>query len=165
MTRGDPTVEKGGQMDTKRLVSGTVVGGLAMYALGYLFWGVLFANFFAAQAGSANGLTRDAAIMWADVAGTVSIALLVTLAIGWTGGSSVMDGFETGATLGFLFWLGADLIIYANFNFSTLTGSVADSLVELVRTGLGGAVIAAVTAGGGAGAGASGGQGMAAPLD
>jgi len=151
-------------MDTKRLVTGTVVGGIAMYALGYLFWGVILANFFEGQAGSATGLPRDAEILWAGVAGTLSIALLVTLAIGWTGGSSVMDGFKTGATLGFLFWLGADLLIYANFNFSTLTGSVADAFVEMIRTGLGGAAIAAVTARGGAGAVAGGGEGMAAPL-
>ena len=76
----------------------------------------------------------------------------------------MMDGFKTGATLGFLFWLGADLLIYANFNFSTLTGSVADAFVELLRTGLGGAAIAAVTARGGASAAAAGGEGMAAPL-
>jgi hypothetical protein len=151
-------------MDTKRLVTGTLVGGLTMYALGILFWGVLFANFFAGQEGSATGLTRDAEILWAGVVGTLSIALLVTMAIGWTGGSSVMDGFKTGATLGFLFWLGADLLIYANFNFSTLTGSVADAFVEMLRTGLGGAAIAAMTAGGGASAAAAGGEGMAAPL-
>ena len=152
-------------MDTKRLVSGTLVGGLAMYALGSLFWGVLFANFFEGQAGSATGLARDAQVLWAEVAGTLSIAMLVTLAIGWTGGSSMMDGFKTGATLGFLFWLGADLLIYANFNFSTLTGSVADAFVELLRTGLGGAAIAAVTVGGGAAAVAGGGEEMAAPVD
>ena len=152
-------------MDTKRLLTGTLVGGLTMYALGFLFWGVLFDNFFEGHAGSATGLPRDATILWAAVVGTLSIALLVTLAIGWTGGSSVMDGFKTGATLGFLFWLGADLLIYANFNFSTLTGSVADAFVELLRTGLGGAAIAAVTAGGGAGAVAGGGEGLAASMD
>ncbi len=104
-------------------------------------------------------------LLTGTLVGTLSIALLVTLAIGWTGRSSVMDGFKTGATLGFLFWLGADLIIYANFNFSTLTGSVADAFVELLRTGLGGAAIAAVTAGGGAGAVAGGGEGLAASMD
>ena len=138
-------------MDTKRLLTGTVVGGVVAFALGYLFWGVLLAGFFEGQAGSASGLAREGTIWWASVAGTLSIAMLVTLAIGWTGGSSMMDGFKTGALVGFLFWLGADLLIYANFNFATLTGSLADPLVELVRTGLAGAAIAAVAGDSGGG--------------
>ena len=132
-------------MDAKRLLGGIVVGGLGLYALGELFWGFLFAGFFESQVGSAIGLPREAPILWAEIVGTFSIATLLTLVIGWTGGSSMMSGFKTGALVGFLFWLGADLLIYANFNFSTLNGAVADAFVELLRTGLAGAAIVAVT--------------------
>ena len=103
-------------MGTKRLLAGTVVGGVVAYAVGYLLWSVLLAGFFEGQMAS-PGLTREAPILWAGVVGTLSIAMLVTLAIGWTGGSSAMDGLKTGALVGFLFWLGADLLIYANFQF------------------------------------------------
>ena len=141
-------------MDTKRLLTGTVVGGVVAYAMGYLLWGVLLASFFEGQMAS-TGLTREAPILWAGVVGTLSIAMLVTLAIGWTGGSSAMDGLKTGALVGFLFWLGADLLIYANFNFFTLTGQLADPVVELIRTGIAGAAIGAVSGGGAGGEAAS----------
>ena len=134
-------------MDTKRLLTGTVVGGVVAYAMGYLLWGVLLASFFEGQL--ATGLMREAPVLWADVVGTLSIAMLVTLAIGWTGGSSAMDGLKTGAIVGFLFWFGADLIIYANMNFGTLTGALADPVAELIRTGIAGAAIGAVSGGGG----------------
>ena len=142
-------------MDTKRLLTGTVVGGVVAVVVGFLLWGVLLAGFFEGQMGSATGLTREAPIWWADVVGTLSIAMLVTLAIGWTGGSSMMDGLKTGALVGFLFWLGADLILYAHFNFSTLTGALADPVVELIHWGIAGAAIGVVSGGGGGGEAAS----------
>ena len=142
-------------MDTKRLLIGTVAGGVVAFVMGYLLYGVLLASFFEGQMGSATGLTREAPIWWADVVGTLSIAMLVTLAIGWTSGSSMMDGLKTGALVGFLLWLGADLVIYATFNFSTLTAALADPVVELIRWGIAGAAIGAVSGGGGGGEAAS----------
>jgi hypothetical protein len=146
-------------MDTKRLLTGTVVGGIVAYVLGYLFWGVLLVNFFEGQMGSATGLTREAPILWAEVVGTLVLMMLVTLVIGWRGGASMMDGLKTGALVGFLVWLGADLIIYANFNFWTLTGTLTDSVVEIFRTGIAGAAIGAVVGGGSGGEAASTGEG------
>ena len=139
-------------MDTKQVLTGTVVGGIVMYATGYLLWGVLFAGFF--EGHMAGAVAREAPVMWAAIVGTFSIAMLVTLAIGWTDSASVGAGFMIGALVGFLVWFGADLIIFANFEFSTLTGSVADAVVELVRTGIAGAAIGMV-AGMGAGSGSA----------
>ena len=82
--------------------------------------------------------------MWAMVLGTLSLAALVTMAVGWTGAKDVAAGFKIGATVGFLAWFGVDMILYGALNFSDLTGAVVDSILELVRTGLGGAVIAVV---------------------
>lgn len=135
-------------MDTKRLLTGTVVGGVVAYAVGFLIWGVLLASFYEGQASA--GLMREAPVLWADVVGTLTFAMLVTLAIGWTGGSSMMDGLKTGALVGFLVWFSADLIIYANFNFLALTATLADPVLEIIRTGITGAAIGAVTGGGGA---------------
>jgi len=41
-------------------------------------------------------------------------------------------------------WFGADMIIYGVWDLSNLTAAIADSLLELVRGGIGGAVVAAV---------------------
>ena len=73
-------------MDTKRLLTGTVVGGVVAFALGYVIWGVLLASFFEGQMSSAD-LPREAPVLWAGIVGTLANAMLVTLAIGWTGGS------------------------------------------------------------------------------
>ena len=131
-------------MTGKRLLLGTLVGGITLFLLGLLFWGYLFADFFAANAGSATGVGRDAVLYWASILGILSLSCLVTLALGWTGASTVLDGLKTGAIVGFLIWFGVNMIFYGNFHLSNLAGALVDPLLELVRTGIAGAVIVGV---------------------
>ena len=77
--RGDEfSEEEVDQMDTKRFLIGTLVGGIMMYLLGYLIWTLAFADFFAANTGSATGVAREASLVWAVVLGSLSLAALVT---------------------------------------------------------------------------------------
>ncbi len=57
-----------------------------------------------------------------------------------------MEGLKVGAIVGFLMWFSADMIFYGIWNVENLTAAIVDSLLELVRGGIGGAVIAAVLA-------------------
>ncbi len=132
-------------MDTKRLIIGTIVGGIVLYILGYVIYVLAFADFFAANAGSATGVYRDNPVIWAVALGTLSYAALLTLAIGTRAGSAtIVDGLKIGAIVGFLMWFGADFIHYGIANIANLTATIADSLLELIRAGISGAVIAAV---------------------
>ena len=132
-------------MDTKQLMIGTLVGGITMYLVGYLIWDLAFAGFFAANAGSATGVVRDPQLIWAVVLGTLSLAALITLAVGSrTGSSTIGAGFKIGAIVGFLVWFGVDFILFGVWNVSNLTATIVDPLLEIVRSGIGGAVIAAV---------------------
>jgi hypothetical protein len=45
-------------MTTQRFAIGTLVGGLVLFFLGYLVFGVVFASFFAANAGTATGVPK-----------------------------------------------------------------------------------------------------------
>ena len=132
-------------MDIKRLVIGTLVGGITLYVLGYVIWELAFADFFATNAGSATGVERDPQVIWALALGTLSYAALLTLAIGTRAGSAtIVEGLKVGAIVGFLMWFSVDLILYAVWNISNLTAAIVDSLLELIRAGISGAVIAAV---------------------
>ena len=132
-------------MDIKRLIIGTVVGAITLYILGYVIWELAFADFFAANRGSATGVGRDTQVIWALALGTLSYAVLLTLAIGTRAGSAtIVDGLKIGAIVGFLMWFSVDFIHYGIGNVSNLTATIADSLLELVRAGISGGVIAAV---------------------
>jgi hypothetical protein len=63
-------------MDARRLVIGTLVGGIVVYALGYLIFILAFGSFYAANVGSATGVIRDPEIVWAVFAGSCAYAAL-----------------------------------------------------------------------------------------
>ena len=132
-------------MNMKRLIIGSVVGTITLYLLGMLIWEVLFAEFFDANTGSAVGVDRDTPIVWAIIVGTLFYAVLLILALESRSASkSLGDGLKIGVVVGALLWGTADFILLGFTNIGTLTGAVADTILEGVRGGIAGGVIAAV---------------------
>jgi hypothetical protein len=132
-------------MNMKRLTIGSIVGLVALYIIGVVFWEMIFADFFAANAGSAEGVDREQKIIWAVALGTLFYAALVTLMLeARSGATSIVDGVKVGALVGFLLWGTADFILFGYMNLNNLTATIADSVLEAVRGGIAGAVIAAV---------------------
>ncbi|MGH9255878.1 MAG: hypothetical protein ACRD3C_15065 [Vicinamibacterales bacterium] len=133
-------------MDAKRLVMGTLVGGVVLFAVGYLIFDMAFASFYAANAGSATGVDRVPQLVWAVALGSLSYGALVTLAIGSRAGASIGSGATIGAVVGFLLWFTVDFILYGITNIQNLTRTVVDPVLELVRGGIAGGVVALVLA-------------------
>ena len=128
----------------KRLITGTVAGGITLFVLGYLIYGLALADFFASNSGSATGVARDPVIFWAIAVGEFSMAALVTLALVWKGDSSTGDGFKTGAIVGLLVAVVFNFITYGVTNISNLPAATVDPIISLLRVGIAGAVIALV---------------------
>ena len=132
-------------MDTKRFVIGTLVGGIALFVVGYLMFSLAFAGFYRANAGAATGVDRDGELIWATVLGSLSYAALIIFAMAnRTGLATVGTGAKIGAIVGFLLWFTADFVFYGITNVANLTRTIVDPLLEIVHGGIGGAVIAAV---------------------
>jgi len=132
-------------MDAKRLAVGTLVGGLVIYAAGYVIFTTVFANFYAANAGSATGVDRGGELVWAIAVASLAYAALITFTIGNRGASvSMGEGARVGAIVGVLLWCTADFVYYGSTNIANLTRTVVDPLLEVVRGGVGGAAIGAV---------------------
>ena len=131
-------------METKKLVTGIVVGGITMFVVGYLVFDMAMVGFYEANGAAAFGVAREANLWWAVALGTASLAALVTLCIGWSGAKNAAQGFKVGGMVGFLVWFGVDLILYGNFTISTNIFPLVDGSLEIVRTGIVGAVVATV---------------------
>ena len=129
-------------MDAKRLAIGTVVGGIAMFVVGYLIWNILLDYWNGAF--DAAGVAREAQLLWAVVLSNIAAAALITLAIERGGSSTIGGGVRIGAIVGFLVWSGVDLAFYANTTIFDLTAIIIDPLLAGVHFGIGGGVIAAV---------------------
>lgn len=132
-------------MNAKQWVAGTIGGGVVLFALGYVIFELLLGDFYAANGGSATGVEKDPQVMWAIVVAALAYAALILVALsGRTGSLTVACGMKAGAAVGFLLWLCADFTIYGITNVNNLTLTIVDPLVELVRGGITGAVIAAL---------------------
>ena len=131
-------------MTGKQWVAGTIGGGVVLFVLGYILFDTLLKGFYAANAGSATGVSRDPQILWAVAVGALAYAALIVYALKGQGGSAnASSGMKAGATVGFLIWLCADFTFYGITNVNNLTLTIVDPLVELVRGGITGAVIGA----------------------
>jgi hypothetical protein len=132
-------------MDMKRLIVGTVVGGVVGEVLYYLVFDAMFGEFYAANIGMA-GVLKIPNLDWAIAVVLFAGALLITLGLEAKGNSSIASGFVTGAIIGLLVWIQGDFYYYAATNVFQFVIAIVDPLLSAVVTGVMGAVIAAVLA-------------------
>ena len=126
-----------------------------MFGLGWVVFDFAFGSFYEANSNLPADALRDTSILWAWVVGAVALAVLVTFALTWAGATSFGSGFRVAATVGFLLWLGVDLLRYSYIDGANLTVTILDPFLEIVRTGLVGGILAVVLSrgsGGGEGA-------------
>jgi hypothetical protein len=132
-------------MDMKRLAIGTIVGGVTYYVVGYLIFQLSVADFYAAN--RPPGFYREEPIFWAVAVGSLGLGLLLTLAItSREGALTIAGGVVTGALYNFLVWFGVDFVHHGGQEAQNLTLAIVDPLLEVVRGGVTGAVLAAVLA-------------------
>lgn len=132
-------------MNTKQSLIGVVVGAVVLYAVGYVLFDILLKDFYAANTGTATGVMRDTQILWAVGVGALAYSALILFALRGSAASlNVVSAAKVGATVGFLIWATVDFTFYGIANINNLTTTVVDPLVELVRGGITGAVLAMV---------------------
>ena len=133
-------------MDMKRLIVGSIVGAITIYILGYLIFEMAAADFYAANRGPTD-IARDVNLEWAVALGGLALAALFTIGIiGRPGVPTIRDGAIIGGVYGFLVWFGVDFILYGITERNNLTLVIVDPILELIRSGITGAVIAGVLA-------------------
>lgn len=115
-------------MNTKTIIAG-LIGGIASFFLGWLFYGMLFKETLAGFAGSATGVWRadNEMIFWALILGNLILGLLIAYIFsGWAGITTFAGGAQAGAIIGFLFTFGSNMIGYSVTNIMHLNGSLLD---------------------------------------
>ena len=132
-------------MTTKQWVVGTVVGGVVLYATGYIIFEMLLGDFYEANSGSATGVDRDPQIQWAVAVGALAYAALILHVLkGQAAAVNVSTGTKAGAIVGFLLWATVNFTFYGIANLNNLTLTIVDPLVEAIHGGIAGAVLGAM---------------------
>jgi len=117
-----------------KLIISTVVVGIVLFLLGWVIYGMLFADFFKEYFGHMQRSETDMKI-WAFALANFGQAFMMYLIYskGYQGGSPVMEGIKFGILIG-LFWT----IPYVLFTWGGMTvkyqGVVVDGIIGFIMT-------------------------------
>jgi hypothetical protein len=139
-------------MDIKKFVIGTLVGGIVLFFLGYLIYGMALASFFAQHTAAVSGSmkTMDEILWWALILGNLASGALLTYIFLKIGNiNSFGSGAGTGAAIGFIMSISTNFIRFATENIMDHTAMLADIAVGTVMAAIAGGAIGAVLGKGG----------------
>ncbi len=133
-------------MFSKSNLLATLAAGIFFFLGGYLLWGILTVDFFAGHAGSATGVMKDTPDLIYIAVGCLLQAFFMSLIYGkWARGiHSAKEGFQFGALVGAFTGFGIGILMYGVTNLSDMTAVFAEGVLEVIFTGIGGAIIALV---------------------
>jgi hypothetical protein len=130
-------------MNTKKFLLGGIAGGVAFFLLGYLFYGTLFSDFFAKNAGSATGVAKqmDQFVWWSLVLGNLLYGFLLAYIFIKANIKKIGNGLITGVIIGLLFSAAYDFTSYGTSNLMTMSSLWADILILGIMSGISGAIV------------------------
>lgn len=130
-------------MDAKKFAMASLAGGVTLFLLGFVLYGVLLSEFM--EANMTPGVGKETPDMVPLILGELVLAAFLTLILSrWSGITSFGAGAKAGAVLGLLLGLGLNLEMYGTMNLSGPATIPVDTLVNAVRMGLTGGVIGVV---------------------
>jgi hypothetical protein len=125
-------------MNTKTLISG-IVAGVVTFFVGYLIYGIIMADYFAAAMPSIPGLLKEPMELWAIGVGNLIWGILLAWLLNTAGIASASRGAIFAAIAFFLFTLGSWLIAFGQMNMYSLPWLFIDSLCSAIMMATGGA--------------------------
>ena len=123
----------------KKCILATLAGGVALFVLGYVFYGLLLADFFA------NDTMTETPNYLALAGGQLAGGGLLALVLSWRGAEGPVEAFKAGAGVGVLYSLSMGLTMFGTTEgLNTMTTVIGDAVVMLVMYGIGGMVVAKI---------------------
>lgn len=128
-----------------KLLLATLAGAVAAFLLGWLFWGVLLTDFFAANTNTFEGLEKEMPNLILMFFSNVVIAFLLGFIFQrWAHISTFVGGLKGGAIIGILIAISYDLSFLSMMNLFNTSAAIVDILTATVWYALIGGVVAFV---------------------
>lgn len=136
-------------MNITKLFTGGIVGGIVFFLLGYLFYGLLFADFMASAAAvqpKASGVMRSMEkLNWLGlILGNLFAGFLIAYVLLKSNVTTLAGGLVTGAIVGFLMSSSVDLTSYGVTYINRIKGVMADVAIFTAMSAISGAIVGLV---------------------
>ena len=131
-------------MNTKQFAFATIAGGVTLFVLGFLLWGLAFAGFFESNLAMAGVMKDPPDFLWLGLSTLITGAFLAYVFGTWASISTAITGLKAGAVIGLFVGFGYGLGLYGTANMMNLIAHIVDAVLVGVWMGVGGAVIGAI---------------------
>ena len=121
-------------MNIKTLVAG-LAGGAVMFGLGFLIYGLLFADFFSVD------MSNNPPVFSSIILGELVYGILLAMLLSRMGITSMVDGLKIGALIGFIIAVANGLGQHGAGQAESLSFYFVNAISWAVRWALGGALI------------------------
>jgi hypothetical protein len=131
-------------MNSKNFLAAGIAGGITYFFLGWLCYGMLFADILRAHAGSATGVDRgEDMLLWSIALGNLASGFLLSYIFSRLAHiQTAVAGAKTGLWIGLLLAAGVNFTMYGTSNLFTLNGLFIDVLIYAGMSAFAGAVVA-----------------------
>ncbi|HLG34069.1 MAG TPA: hypothetical protein VI757_04255 [Bacteroidia bacterium] len=132
-------------MNTKKILTGGLAGGVAFLILGGLVYGMLLKDYMAANTNQCIMRPEEEWVWWAMIMSNLAWGFLLAIIFNWSNINTAAGGAKAAAIFGLLIGICYDMLFYSmSTMYSNLNMVCIDVLVGTVVSAIGGAVIAAV---------------------
>lgn len=129
----------------KKLLIGTLAGGLTLFLLGYVIYVVAMPNPEFAHGPAAAAANRETPDIAHIIIGELLFGFLLTYILHtWAAISTPAAGAKAGALLGGVIALAFSLLMFGTTNIITIQGCLYEAVTWVVRWAVAGAVVALV---------------------
>ncbi|MDE3211947.1 MAG: DUF1761 domain-containing protein [Bacteroidota bacterium] len=130
-------------MNAKKFFVGGIAAGVVYFFLGYLFYGILFMDFFSKNAGTASGVAKsmDQMVWWALILGNLMTGFLLAFVFEKAKTRSFGSGLWMGAWVGLFTAASYDLVSFGTSNLMNIRGVVADIALFTIMSAVSGAIL------------------------
>ena len=132
-------------MGNNKILLAGVFGGVTLFILGFLIYGMLLMQFMADNAGApgVNKTAEEMSFPWLIISNLAAGFLLAVIYGKYANINTAMAGAQAGALIGFLMALSVDAAMYASTYLYNMKGMITDIVVWTVMCSITSAVVAA----------------------
>jgi len=128
-------------MEKRKVILSALLASVVYLAIGFVFHYVIFADFFARNAGSAVGVYRGELIVWAVFLAQLALGTLTALACSYAPTTGTIgDGMKIGAWIGLLVGVATAFDLYGVTHVQNLSATALDAMLWIVRASIAGGV-------------------------
>ncbi|NND32024.1 MAG: hypothetical protein HKN76_05485 [Saprospiraceae bacterium] len=128
-------------MNTQKFLIGSVVGGVVLFLMGFLFYVALLGSFFETHSSGGNYMKDPPNFLFIILGNLATGALLSYIFTKWAGIKTAATGLQAGAVIGLLAGLGWDLLMFGTADLMDITGTIVDVIVYTIMMAVAGAAI------------------------